>query len=254
MTQPPTRRERQAETRTSLLHAAAKLFSRQGLEGSSVEQVAREAGYTKGAFYANFRSKEELFLVMLDEKFEAEAERLDRMLAGDRQPGEEARDAAQDFLRFIHADPEWPKLYFEFAAYAARDPDFREELASRQRALRARIVEIYRQWSAAFAADPPLPLADIAAMTFAIADGFLLDQLIDPELGDHLYPTMLGVFFRGLQAIALGWEPPPVEGSLRGEAATPAGDGSRYSTPASIGMGAAGLVQKTGGVTRSAQW
>jgi AcrR family transcriptional regulator len=209
-----TRREKQAETRDSLLRAAAKLFCRHGLEGSSVEQVALEAGYTKGAFYANFRSKEELFLVMLDEKFDAEIARLERMLAGDRQPGEEARDAAQDFLRFIHADPEWPKLYFEFASYAARNDGFREELATRQRALRERIVEIYRRWSEDFPAEPPLPLSDIAVMTFAMADGFLLEQLIDPELDDELYPAMLAVFFRGLQAIALGWEPPSVENSV----------------------------------------
>ena len=174
-----------------------------------MDRVAQEAGYTKGAFYAHFKSKEELFLVMLDERFAAEIERLDRILAGEREPGEEARDAAQDFIAFVHSDPAWPKLYFEFAAYAARNEAFRRELAKRQRALRERMVEIYRRWSADFPAEPPLPLPDIAVMTFAMADGFLLDQLIDPELDDELYPTMLAVFFRGLQATALGWEPTP---------------------------------------------
>ena len=179
-----------------------------------MDRVAHEAGYTKGAFYAHFKSKEELFLVMLDERFAAEIERLDRMLAGEREPGEEARDAAQDFLDFVHSDPAWPKLYFEFAAYAARNESFRRQLVTRQRALRERIVEIFRRWSADFPAEPPLPLPDIAAMTFAMADGFLLDQLIDPELDDDLYATMLGVFFRGLQALAVGWEPPPVDVTL----------------------------------------
>lgn len=178
-----------------------------------MDRVAQEAGYTKGAFYAHFKSKEELFLVMLDERFSAEIERLDRMLAGEREPGEEARDAARDFIGFVHRDPAWPKLYFEFAAYAARNEGFRRQLVTRQRALRERIVEIYRRWSADFPAQAPLPLADIAAMTFAMADGFLLDQLIDSELDDELYATMLAVFFRGLEAMALGWEPPPVEAS-----------------------------------------
>jgi AcrR family transcriptional regulator len=202
---------RPAETRASLLRSAAELFCRHGLEGASVDRVAREAGFTKGAFYAHFKSKEELFLVMLEERFGAEIERLDRILAGEREPGEEARDAAQDFLDFVHSDPAWPKLYIEFAAYAARNERFRRQLVSRQRALRGRIVEIYRRWSADFPAEPPLPLEDIAAMTFAMADGFLLDQLIDPELDDDLYGAMQAVFFRGLQAIAVGWEPPPVE-------------------------------------------
>ena len=44
-------------------------------------------------------------------------------------------------------------------------------------------------------------------MTDFMADGFLLDQLVDPELDDELYATMLAIFFRGLQAMAVGWEP-----------------------------------------------
>ena len=45
-------------------------------------------------------------------------------------------------------------------------------------------------------------------MTYFMADGFLVDRLIEPELPEDLYPAMLAVFFKGLQAMALGWEPP----------------------------------------------
>jgi AcrR family transcriptional regulator len=208
---PKTRRQKQAETRSSLLRSAAKLFCRHGLEGASVEEVAQDAGYTKGAFYSNFKSKEELFLVMLDEKFGSELDRIDRLLAGTGEPDHEARTAAADFVRYIHSDPEWPRLYFEFVAYAARNEEFRQELATRHRALRARLTEIYRRWSSDFPAPPPIPIEDIAAMTDFMGDGFILDQLVDPELDDGLYATMLAIFFRGLQAMAVGWEPPPVE-------------------------------------------
>ena len=67
-----TRREKQQRTRKSLLHAATQIFCQRGLEGASIDEVAQAAGYTKGAFYANFKSKEELFLVMLDERFSEE--------------------------------------------------------------------------------------------------------------------------------------------------------------------------------------
>ena len=201
-----TRRQKQAETRSSLLRSAAKLFCRHGLEGASVEDVSQDAGYTKGAFYSNFKSKEELFLVMLDEKFGRELERIDELLAGTREPGDEARDAAADFVRYIRSDPEWPRLYFEFVAYAARNDDFRQELATRHRALRGRLAEIYRRWSAGFPTEPPIPIEDIAAMTDFMGDGFILDKLVDPDLDDDLYATMLAIFFRGLQATALGWE------------------------------------------------
>ena len=202
-----TRRQKQAETRSSLLRSAAKLFCRHGLEGASVEDVSQDAGYTKGAFYSNFKSKEELFLVMLDEKFGRELERIDELLAGTGEPGDEARDAAADFASYIRSDPEWPRLYFEFVAYAARNDDFRQELATRHRALRGRLTEIYRRWSAGFPTEPPIPIEDIAAMTDFMGDGFILDKLVDPDLDDDLYATMLAIFFRGLQATALGWEP-----------------------------------------------
>jgi AcrR family transcriptional regulator len=204
-----TRRQKQEETRSSLLRSAAKLFCRHGLEGASVEDVSQDAGYTKGAFYSNFKSKEELFLVMLDEKFGRELERIDELLAGTGEPGDEARDAATDFVRYVHSDPEWPRLYFEFVAYAARNEDFRQELATRHRALRARLTEIYGRWSANFPSEPPIPIEDIAAMTDFMGDGFILDKLVDPDLDDDLYATMLAIFLRGLQATALGWEPDP---------------------------------------------
>lgn len=202
-----TRAEKQAKTRSSLLRAAAKLFCRRGLEGASVDEISAEAGYTKGAFYANFRTKEELFLVMLDERFAAELERVDETLAGGDDPDAEARRAAGNFIRRIKRDTEWEKLYFEFVAYAARNDEFRHELATRHRALRKRLAEIFRRWSADFPAKPPVPIEDVAAMTDFMADGFLLDKLIDPEIDDELYATMQAIFLRGLQAMALGWEP-----------------------------------------------
>ena len=106
----------------------------------------------------------------------------------------------------LASDEDWPRLYFQFAAHAARNEEFREEFATRQRAMRERIVQVYRRWSKDFPAQPPLPIEDIAAMTFFMADGFLVDKLLDPGLRDELYPTMLAVFFRGLEAMAVGWE------------------------------------------------
>ena len=201
-----SRAEKQEQTRGALVRAASKLFCRRGLEGTSVDEVAEAAGYTKGAFYANFKSKEELFLVMLDEKFSAELERLDRTLAGGDDPNREARLAAAEFIHFASGD-EWPRLYFQFAAHAARNEGFRQELATRQQAMRERLVKVYERWTKHLEVDPPLPLADIAAMTYFMADGFLVDRLIEPGLDEDLYSSMLAVFLRGLAAMASGWEP-----------------------------------------------
>ena len=197
-----TRAEKQARTRAALLESASRTASRHGLEGASIDRIAAGAGYTKGAFYANFQSKEELFLAMLDARFEQELERLDRILSGEGAPDEQARRASVEAIRRAGGDPEWHRLYFEFVAYAARHEDFRRELAARHRALRERLAEIFDRWAAEFPAEPPLPMPAIAAMTDFMFDGFMVDKLIDPELDEELYATLVAVFFRGLQAIA----------------------------------------------------
>jgi AcrR family transcriptional regulator len=197
----PTRGERQAATRAALLRSASRSICEHGMHGASIDRIAEEAGYTKGAFYANFTSKEELFLVLLDEKFAAELERLEAAMVGSGEPAEEARQAAEEFLTYVDRDPEWPRLYQEFAAHAARNDAFRAEFAARQRALRARMADVFARWASAFDVEPALPHADVAAMTLFMADGFLLDRIIDPELDDGLYATMCEVFLRGLVAM-----------------------------------------------------
>ena len=63
-----TRAERQRQTRRALLDAAARVFVRRGFQASSVEEISAEAGYTRGAFYSNFESKEQLFIELLHER------------------------------------------------------------------------------------------------------------------------------------------------------------------------------------------
>jgi AcrR family transcriptional regulator len=199
-----TRKEKQAKTRSALLSSAAKLICRKGITEASIDDVATDAGYTKGAFYANFKSKEEMFLVMLDEAYAEELERLEAHLPGEGAPAEEVRASAEDFIRFVRSDPEWPRLYFEFVVYAARNPEFREELATRNRAMRERIADVIRNWSAGFSAESPFPFEDIAAMLFCMADGFLIQQLVEPETDADLYGTMNATLFKGIAASALG--------------------------------------------------
>jgi AcrR family transcriptional regulator len=198
----PTRIERSEETRAALLRSASRLICELGMHGASIDRIAADAGYTKGAFYAHFASKEDLFLVVLDEHFATELARLDVILAGAENPAEEARKAAEDFLAHIDADPEWRRVYQEFATHAARHDAFRVEFATRQRGLRARMAEVFARWAADLGVKPSVPPEDVAAMTFFMADGFLLDQIIDPELDRALYGKMFEVFMHGLLAMA----------------------------------------------------
>jgi AcrR family transcriptional regulator len=199
-----SRKEQQAHTRSRLIHAAGTVFARRGLHRASIDDVAEEAGFTKGAFYANFASKEELFLAMLEEHFAARLEELERTTSTEEAPEEQARKAGQDFGRAIAAEPEWQRLFFEFAAHAGRDEPFRKELVKRYRELRARVEELYRE---RVERDPemeapPIALERVALMTFAMANGMALEKMLEPELvDDELYGTMLMIFFAGLRTL-----------------------------------------------------
>jgi AcrR family transcriptional regulator len=198
-----TRKEKQAHTRACLLESAARVFARRGMQQASIDEVAEDAGYTKGAFYANFKNKEELFLAMLDQRFAEHLERLDEVIAPDEEISGQARQAGLEFMRHIAADPEWERLFFEFAAYAARNEDFRQELVTRYRSLCDRIAEMFRQRVEAFDVDPPIPVDDIATMTFMMANGVAMEKMLDPDrVPDDMYGTMLMVFFAGLIALA----------------------------------------------------
>jgi len=194
--------QRSDETRAALVRSACKLICALGMQGASIDRIAAEAGYTKGAFYVHFASKEDMFLALLDEHFDAELARLDAVLQGAGEPAVEARRAAEGFLARIEADPEWRRLYQELANHAARNESFRERFADRQRALRVRMAEVFERWAADLGAKPSLPAADVAAMTMCMADGYLLNRIIDPELEEGLYGTMFEVFVHGLMAMS----------------------------------------------------
>lgn len=198
-----SRSEMKARTRRRLMDAAAAVFTRRGMREASIDEIAERAGYTKGAFYANFRSKEDLFLAMLDERFAQNLERIEAVVRSDRPLEQQAREGASDFIRWISDDPEWERLFFEFAAHATRDEAFRGELVTRYRALRERMGEIYGQRADELGIEPPIAVGDLSTMIFAMANGIAMQKLLEPEsVPDGLYPAMLETFLTGLRITA----------------------------------------------------
>ncbi|HMJ34126.1 MAG TPA: TetR/AcrR family transcriptional regulator [Baekduia sp.] len=198
MTERLTRKQRQEHTRHCLLEAAARVFARRGLVQASVDEVAADAGYTKGAVYANFGSKEELFLEMLDARFARRLADMDRALSTDEPPEAQARAAGRDFVDYLSGDPEWARLFFEAALYAAREEGFRTELQSRYAAMRSRMAAVLRARSEAGGFDPGLPFDQLAAMIFAMANGVAFERFVEPDaVPDDLFASMLELFTLG---------------------------------------------------------
>ena len=198
MTERLTRKQRQEHTRRCLLDAAGRVFARRGLAQASVDEVAADAGFTKGAVYANFGSKEELFLEMLDAKFAARLQEMDRALSTDEPPEAQARVAGRDFVEFLGRDPEWARLFFEAGLHASRNDAFRAQLVSRYAAMRDRMAEILRRRAEAGGFDPGVPFDQLAMMIFAMANGVGFERLVEPDtVPEDLFSSMLELFALG---------------------------------------------------------
>jgi AcrR family transcriptional regulator len=196
-----TRKERQADTRARLMASASSVAAQRGLEGASLDEIAHEAGFTKGAIYANFEGKEGLFLAMLEDHFDARLADIDRVLSGGAAPVEQARQAGADFTGALSSEPEWERLFLELVVYAARNESFRLEFVARYAQLRERIVELFERRARELDLEPPIPPAAVVAMSFAMANGTAVERMLEPEaIPDDLLPTMMATFFSGLKA------------------------------------------------------
>jgi len=198
-----TRKQKQEQTRSCLMKSASRVFARRGLSGASIDEVAEDAGYTKGAFYANFRSKDELYLAMLDERFADRIAEVERAFASDEEAPEQARHAAADYARHTRADPDEARLFLEFAVHALRDESFRQELLTRFSTLRARLAEVYQRRFEAYGVEPPLPVDRIVRMVIAMADGWATWRMLEPDgVDDELFEAMIEIFTTGVGAQA----------------------------------------------------
>src|SRR3954471_9609261 len=127
---------RTEETRRKLLKAAEKVFSKAGFEAARLEDIAKEAGHTRGAFYAHFSSKEDLFFALLEQKAYQHLETIQAIV--DEHPEEKERIRKfRDYYSSLAANPNWSMLMLEFKLFAARHPKLRDKLAARHRLIRS---------------------------------------------------------------------------------------------------------------------
>lgn len=199
---PTTRAERSEQTRQALLASAQDAFLEQGVDGASVERIAQGAGYTKGAFYAQFESKRDLVLALLEERFGDQIARFGESLAGISAPGDEARAAAGDFIENTVSDRAWTSLFMQFAALAARDEEFRLAFVERYKQHQHQLATLLERWNPELAKASGFAPDDVSLMIFALGNGFILERLVDPTVEDARFSDAIFVYLRGLEAIA----------------------------------------------------
>ena len=168
------------DTRDKLFEAAARVFEDQGIGGASIEDIALAAGFTRGAFYSNFASKDELIIAMLEAHVEQSIQRCLDLLAKYKKP-EDFIDAFRNLDR-SRQDPlgRSPLLHMEMILFVARSEKRRPELAKRLRARRQMVTEIVDTTARHSGRSFPNP-AWVGAILLALEDGFRLHRLIDPD-------------------------------------------------------------------------
>lgn len=190
-----SREEKRAQTRAALFEAGAKVFVRRGYYGASLEEIAEEAGFTRGAVYSNFEDKQALFGALMNESIREKADQALGVLAG------EAASPEQQVLAALKQSPEYVQLWFEFFSHAARDPNFREAFVGGFAQLREAFTEVIARWYEQEGVKPVIPPRQLAVAVNALANGIAIEEVIDPgEVPADLTGDVLQLILRGLRA------------------------------------------------------
>ncbi|MGQ4619464.1 TetR family transcriptional regulator [Nocardia sp. R7R-8] len=172
---------RRAETRNRLLTAAYEAFSEEGFGRATVERVCERAGFTRGAFYSNFSSLDELFLAMWEQRSTAMLTRASAILDEIAAEGTDDVHAAVERLeQAVPVDEGWYRITAEFTAHALRTPALRRVMAAREETIVAALMPTIVAALARGGRIVPDPEAFGQAL-IAVHDGTSVQVLMEPD-------------------------------------------------------------------------
>jgi AcrR family transcriptional regulator len=188
--------QRSEATRRKLLKSARRVFARDGFEAARIEDIAAQAGHTRGAFYANFSSKEDLFFALVEQLGRERLERIERMLEC-CSTAEERLAALREYYVNRIADRQWVMLLVEFKLFALRRGRHRARLAAGFRRARASVKSgaLQQLLPERLHVSPDRVEAQKAVLE-AILNGLVLEHAYDPlRLPEGEAASALGRFF-----------------------------------------------------------
>ncbi|MET8829289.1 TetR/AcrR family transcriptional regulator [Streptomyces sp. NPDC004610] len=174
------RRER---TRTRLLDAAFTVFAAKGFGRVSIEEVCDAAGFSRGAFYSNYASLDELFFALYRDRAELIAGQVAGALAQDGGPALDVPAAVDRVTEVLLLDRDWLLVKTDFLVHAARDPAVSATLLEHRARLRAAIADRLRRARGHTALPAVLGDTEGAARAVVAAyDGVTVQLLLDQDL------------------------------------------------------------------------
>src|ERR671921_186998 len=183
MKQRLTRAEKRERTYEELILAAEKLFIEKGFHATSVDEIALEAGYTKGAVYSNFESKEDLFFAVYERRAAPGAAGYERGLPG-AGPGPGSDRMVSEAARRRGREDGWLAVFFEFWAHVVRRPELRERFAKIHGRAAEPMTAAVERIAEERGVPMPVEAHGINVAMIAMVSGLSLERLTQPDVVD----------------------------------------------------------------------
>jgi len=176
-----TREESQQQTRKELLKVASEMFAKKGFYSTSVDQIAEEAGYSKGAIYSNFGSKDDLFLSVFKENQKEDLRNLEAMA--------EEYNSLDEFINMIENNHQyerkenqnWSILKLEFLLYAMRDSSVSKKLAPILEESRSQMTKILKRLYQTESQKHLVSIDKLAFLLLSLDIGIGIQSYVDEE-------------------------------------------------------------------------
>lgn len=191
-------RAEKRDARADLLEAALEVFARRGYRDSSVDEIADRAGYSKGAVYWHFESKDDLFLAVLEDRVDRPW--LEGIALLESAPPEQdmSVEAGRVFLDLLRGEREALLLDQEFWSQAVRDPKLRARYARRQRRVRTALGRAISARIVHLGAPPSDDPEGLATAVIGLARGLAQEKLIDPKAApEDMLSRVLALIYAG---------------------------------------------------------
>lgn len=210
-----TRAERQAQTRSELVESAKNRFLSVGYAGTSVDDIAEDAGYSKGAVYSNFQDKRNLCRAVLDAIHHEKLGEIATIATSDRAV-EQRIGMLTTWVEDTAGDVEWTMLELEFVVLSRTDPELAAMIVTLRNDAQEMVTAVLRSFLAGLGisdageADLPVPLEDVANLLLSTGIGLGIQRAVDPSVSAGPATDALRAAFSILTSLA-----PTIEAAQR---------------------------------------
>ena len=184
---------RRGQTRTRLLAAALQVLGEEGLARSSVERICERAGYTRGAFYSNFTSTDDVVAALFAQQAEALLDHVEERLrqTPPAREGAGLTEVVAHVLAVLPRDRDWHAVRTEFTAQALRNPEAAALLTTLRRELRGRLAPLLSGALERSGRRLLVPADELARAVVSVHEGTVTPHLLGDRSPDEAFLTRL---------------------------------------------------------------